>query len=276
MIHDSTNCILGEGALWHPQRNALFWFDIVNCRLHTSGRHWQFDEMVSAAAWIDKDRLLIASETKLFTYDLETGATVDLVSLEADNPETRSNDGRADPHGGFWIGTMSKSERKGGGAFYRYYAGELRKLWDGITVTNAQCFSPDGRTAYFSDTPTHKVMRVALDEQGWPCAEPEVHLDFSAQSWYPDGACTDAVGNIWIAFWGRAMVQGFALDGSSLGQIEFGCPQTTCPAFGGPDFRTLFCTSAARDLADGNPANGNTFSALTSAQGRAEPAFKVS
>ncbi len=272
MIHDATNCVLGEGPLWHPLRKTLFWFDIVNRRLHNAGRHWQFEEMVSAAGWVDHDRLLIASETQLFLFDLETGAVEKIAALEADNPETRSNDGRADPKGGFWIGTMAKNEASGAGAFYRYYKGELRKLWTGITVPNAQCFAPDGRTAYFSDTPTHKVMRVALDENGWPCAAPEVHLDFTAEGWYPDGACTDAAGNIWIAFWGRALVQGFAPDGTTLGVFGFDCPQTTCPAFGGADFETLYCTSAARDLTDGNPANGQTFVVETQIRGRAEPA----
>lgn len=275
MIFDATNCTLGEGPLWHPERQQLFWFDIVNRRLHSQGESWSFAEMVSAAGWIDRDRLLIASETGLFDYNLVTGNKVVLAGLEAGNPNTRSNDGRADPMGGFWIGTMAKDEAKGAGAFYRFYRGELRKMWGAITVPNAQCFAPDGRTAYFSDTPSHQIMRVALDEQGWPCAAPQVHLNFTAQGWYPDGAVTDAAGNLWVAFWGRGMVQGFAPDGAELQSFAFPCSQTTCPAFGGPDFATLFCTSAARDLTDGNYANGQTFRVETGLKGRAEPRVRL-
>ncbi len=121
---------MGEGPLWHPVRKQLFWFDIVGKRLLTreDGKPmaWDFDEMVSAAGWIDSDRLLIASETKLFAFNLADGSHVDVVPLEADLPHKRCNDGRADPWGGFWIGTMAKGEPEPVGAFYRYYKGELR------------------------------------------------------------------------------------------------------------------------------------------------------
>jgi len=274
-VFNTSQCTLGEGPLWHPERGELLWFDIVNYRLYSASRRWDFSEMVSAAGWISRDEVLIASESRLFRFNLETGAEETLCLLEADNPATRSNDGRADPMGGFWIGTMAKAEAQGAGAFYRYYKGELRKLWGGITVTNAQCFAPDGRTAYFSDTPTHQVMRVALDADGWPGAEPEVALDFTAEGWYPDGAATDAAGNLWIAFWGRGCVEGYSPAGEKLASYDFPCPQTTCPAFGGEGFSRLYCTSAARDLTDGNPANGQTFAVGTTIMGRAEPRVRL-
>ncbi|TGD44626.1 SMP-30/gluconolactonase/LRE family protein [Pseudotabrizicola sediminis] len=269
-VFDATNCILGEGPLWHPERGELLWFDIVGKRLHSASRQWDFREMVSAAGWVSRDDLLIASESRLFRFNMETGAEETLCTLEADNAATRSNDGRADPMGGFWIGTMAKVEAKGAGAFYRYYKGDLRKLWGGITVPNAQCFAPDGRTVYFSDTPTHQVMRVALDADGWPAAEPQVALDFTDQGWYPDGAVTDVAGNLWIAFWGRGCVEGYTPAGEKLASFDFPCPQTTCPAFGGAGFSQLYCTSAARDLTDGNTANGQTFMTDTPVKGRAE------
>ena len=96
MIFDDTVCELGEGPLWHPERNQLFWFDILGKCLHTKGQHWQFEEHVSAAGWVSRDELLIASETALFRFNLETEEKEHVIDLEADNPVTRSNDGRAD------------------------------------------------------------------------------------------------------------------------------------------------------------------------------------
>lgn len=271
MIYDATQCILGEGPLWHPERGELFWFDIVGKRLHRKGQSWEFPGHVSAAGWVDRDTLLVASETALHRFDLTTGASDLVTPLEAHIPGNRSNDGRADPYGGFWIGTMSKSEEAGAASFYRYYRGELRQLWAGATVTNAQCFSPDGSFAHFSDTVTHKVMRVRLDRDGWPAGEPEVYLDFSAEGLYPDGAVIDAGGNMWLAHWAKGRVVGYDPKGREIGRFEVPAPQSTCPAFGGPELTTLFVTSAARDMTDGNPAHGQTFAFETDIKGQAEP-----
>jgi len=111
-VFDDRACVLGEGPLWHPERQQLFWFDIMAGHLLTKvdgeAQSWAFDELVSAAGWIDHDRLLIASETALYSFDLTTEEQEYIQPLEIGNTVTRSNDGRADPWGGFWIGTMGK------------------------------------------------------------------------------------------------------------------------------------------------------------------------
>jgi len=268
MIYDATQCQLGEGPLWHPERQELFWFDILNHRLHTKGQHWQFDTYVSAAGWVDKDTLLIATAEALRHFDITTGDNRIVIPLEADNLITRSNDGRADPQGGFWIGTMGIDAEDRAGAIYRYYRGELRQLFAPITISNAICFAPDGRTAYFTDTPTQKIMRVGLDEEGWPTGDPQLHIDLSGTDFRPDGAVVDADGNLWNAQWGAGRVAGYAPDGTFLESFSFGATQTSCPAFGGDDLSTLFCTSAAVGL-DGD-TQGATFWTETRFTGQAE------
>ncbi len=278
MIFDNRPCDLGEGPLWHPQRGQLFWFDITGQRMlsveNGEQRQWRFPEMVSAAGWVDRDMLLIAGERDLFLFDLETEETQTLVELEAGNRTTRSNDGRADPQGGLWIGTMGKKCESGAGAIYRYYRGELRKLYDKITIPNAICFTPDGKTAHFTDTVTSQVMRVALDAQGWPKGEPEVFLDLSADPSGPDGAVIDAAGLLWLAQWGAARVSAFSPDGSLVRHVAFDAPHTSCPAFGGPGLTTLFCTSALQGMdaaaRAAQPNAGMTFAIKGVATGQAE------
>ena len=253
-IFDSRVCGLGEGPLWHPIREQLFWFDITGKRLlsQLGGKalEWSFKEHVSAAGWVSRARLLIASETALFLFDLETGASKPLCALEADKPANRSNDGRADPYGGFWIGTMGKSAENGAGAIYRYYRGLLTPLYENLSIPNAICFSPDGAQAYFTDTVTGCVQRVALDAQGWPTRAPEVFLDLRADGLAPDGAVVDRLGNIWIAQWGAARVACYDAAGRFVSAVAMPAPHTTCPAFGGADLRTLFCTSATQGLSE--------------------------
>ncbi|SFS01244.1 SMP-30/gluconolactonase/LRE family protein [Yoonia litorea] len=268
MIFDETKCQLGEGPLWHPLRNTLFWFDILSKQLRCKDRHWQFDEYVSAAGWVDEDTLLIASANALSRFSISTGKAEEVCPLEADNPVTRSNDGRADPKGGFWIGTMGIDAEHGAGAIYRYYKGELRQLFAPITISNAICFAPDGKTAYFTDTPTQMIMRVPLDEDGWPAGEPSLHIDLRGTEFRPDGAVVDAAGNLWNAQWGVGRVAVYDPGGDFIESFSFAGKQTSCPAFGGDGLSTLFCTSAAVGL-DGAD-QGKTFTTPTSYTGQKE------
>ena len=278
-LFDDTRCRLGEGPMWHPERGQLFWFDILGRKLLTreggAMRAWDFPEMVSAAGWIDRDTLLIASETALLRFDLASGRTEVVAALEADNPATRSNDGRADPQGGFWIGTMGKAGAPGAGAFYRYCRGELRRLVANVTVTNAICFAPDGTAAYYADTPKMQVLRHRLDAQGWPVGEAEVFLDLRAEALMPDGAVTDAEGNFWNAQWGAGRVAQYDSAGRFLQAVDLPPAQTTCPAFGGAGLATLYCTSAMQGLAEGRlaaePQHGRTWAVDGIGRGRPEP-----
>ena len=264
-VFDPTLCTLGEGPLWHPERGEFFWFDILSSRLLTrvgdTTRHWTFDEHVSAAGWIDNDHLLVASETRLMRFSIETGATEDVAPLEADRTQTRSNDGRADPQGGFWIGTMSKTGASEQGAIYRYFRGEVRLLYPNITVSNAMCFAPDGDHAYFADTGRKTVWRQHLDAQGWPKGEPEVYLDLSAEGLRPDGAVVDADGRFWCALFGSACVIVCDKSGAEIARHPIGAECTTCPAFGGADLTDLYVTSARHKLSDETLADGRAHGA---------------
>jgi sugar lactone lactonase YvrE len=281
MIHDSRVCELGEGALWHPLRRQLFWFDILGKRLHSVEdgvpRSWSFVEMVSAAGWVSRDVLLIAGERDLFLFDLETEEIETLAELEADDPGTRSNDGRADRQGGFWIGTMGKrgGDDPGRGSIWRWYRGALRRLYSGLTIPNSICFSPDGRFAHFSDTLTHRIQRVALDAEGWPVGAPETFVDLSAEGILPDGATVDDEGNLWNAQWGAGRVACYGPDGRLLKAVPMGASQTSCPAFGGEGLATLFCTSAREGMdaaaLAADPEAGKTFAVQGLGPGLPEP-----
>ncbi|WP_306146296.1 SMP-30/gluconolactonase/LRE family protein [Roseibium sp. MMSF_3412] len=271
-VFDERRCVLGEGPLWHPERQQLFWFDILSKKMMTrengSAGSWEFDEYVSAAGWVSKSEMVIASASQIFLFNLDTGAKTKLCDLEADDPVTRSNDGRADPKGGFWIGTMGINAEQGKGSIYRFYKGELRRLYSGITISNAICFSPDGQTACFADTATQSIQQVTLDAEGWPNGTPTLFADFSNEDLNPDGAVIDTEGYLWNAQWGANRVARYAPNGDFVDEISFTARQVSCPAFGGADLGTLFATTAAEGL-DGN-FEGKTYFAQTSAVGQPE------
>jgi sugar lactone lactonase YvrE len=252
-IFDSRICRLGEGPLWHPLREQLFWFDITNHKLLTrtsrGDAEISFGECVSAAGWVDENSLLIASEKALTLFDIESGAREIVCELEPSNRLTRSNDGRADPWGGFWIGTMGKRAEKNAGAIYRYYRGELRQLLAPLTIPNAISFAPDASCAYFADTAQGYIWKQPLSEKnGWPNGEPEIFIDCRAMGVNPDGAVVDSSGQLWNAQWGASRVACYDMRGRFVKAIGFPTSHVSCPAFGGADLSTLFVTSATQEL----------------------------
>ncbi|SFJ34143.1 SMP-30/gluconolactonase/LRE family protein [Jannaschia pohangensis] len=276
-VFDDRACVLGEGPLWHPGRRQLFWFDILGRKLlsrDASGPlDWDWDYPVSAAAWVDADTLMVAGADALWRFDIATGARSRIVALEADIPANRSNDGRADPLGGFWIGTMALDATPGAGAIYRYFRGELRKLYKDITIPNSICFSPEGDTAYFADTAKGAIWKQHIDRAGWPSGRAEIFVDFSHVGLAPDGAVCDADGNVWVAQWGGWRVACHGPDGRFRAALACGAGQATCPAFGGPDMNQMFITSAGDGLT-GSAAHhvgaGQTFVADMPVKGLAE------
>lgn len=275
-IFDHRQCALGEGPLWHPERKQLFWFDINNKKMLSQSEDkvhaWQFGHHVSAAGWINHDELLIASEVELFRFNVETSDRTHICALEADEPETRSNDGRADPWGGFWIGTMGKQLEPEAGAIYRYYQGALEVIYQDITIPNAICFSPDGKYAYYTDTPTRLIMRQDLKADGWPTGAAQVFVDLNKEGTNPDGAVVDSEGCLWVAQWGASRVARYSPQGTLLSTVSLDAQQITCPAFGGAELSTLFATSALEGLSNPSEDEGKTFGiTLSGITGQAEP-----
>lgn len=254
-IFDNRSCLLGEGVLWHPLREELFWVDIKNNKLLSRkgdiAKSWTFDQMPSALAWIDAATLLIANETGLVAFDLERETTRQVCAIEADNPDTRSNDGRADPWGGFWISTMNNDETlPPAGTIYRWYKGELRTIVTGLSVPNGICFDQERNLAYYTDSPSSKMWHLKLDPAtGWPGdVPPAVFMDHSNEGLIMDGAVIDADGCLWTALWDSAAVVCYSPEGDLLRKLSTQTLRPTCPCFGGGTSQDLYVTTAAIGL----------------------------
>jgi sugar lactone lactonase len=263
-------CQLGEGPSYDPGTDALFWFDIVNGLLLEKGvtsgalKIHELGLMASAIAIIDDQRQLVATETGLQIRDVTTGKLTLHTAIEADNPLTRSNDSRVHPCGAFWVGTMGKGEEKGAGSIYWFFKGELRRLFSDITVSNSICFTEDGTIAYYTDTSTGLLMRVACDAAtGLPIGEPKVFVDHRSAKGYVDGSVVDRDGVLWNAVWGGKAVKAYAPDGTLLRTVAMPVTQPSCPAFIGAKADRLAVTSAWKGKDDKqrqlDPQAGMTF-----------------
>ncbi len=282
-VFDDHPCGLGECPIWHPIRNELFWVDLPNNKLISRGENgvfsWDFDEIISAIAWIDQDRLLLATEySGLLEFTIATGESKQLCPIESDLPGNRCNDGRADPWGGFWVGTMSKADQPKEGSIYRWYNGELRKIVPELTIPNGICFDRVRQRGYFADTILHTIFMLNLDpETGWPIGAPEVFLDLSFCEARPDGAVVDESGNLWYVLWGTDRLVCYSPEGEVLYEIDPGVPQPTCPGFGGQAYKDLYLTTAAigLDTENSDKPLGGTLVFNGVVNGVAEPQVKI-
>jgi sugar lactone lactonase len=280
-VLDEARCHLGEGPAYDVATDTAWWFDILEKRLHemrlTDGavRRHALPVMASALAFVDDARQFVAADDGLYVRTLRDGRLTLVAPLEADNPGTRSNDGRAHPSGTFWIGTMGRKAETGAGAIYAFRAGELTPLFTSITIPNAICFSPDGAIGYFADTCTHTLCRVPLDPAtGLPTGAPQT-IHVHAGPGGLDGAVVDAEGRIWCAIWGGARLHVYSPEGDIVRRVAVPARQPSCPVFVGADFRRVLVTSAYEgmdeDVRAADAHHGRTFLLDAGATGRPEP-----
>ncbi|PZP95024.1 MAG: gluconolactonase [Variovorax paradoxus] len=248
---------LGEGALWSPRTQALWWVDILGRRLYRwqwplgTHAHWDFAEEISAVAErADGTGLLLALRHGFFAFDPEDGRLTPLHRVADEPAHNRFNDGKCDAQGRFWAGSMDFDCAAPTGALYRFDPdGRCTRHDAGFAVTNGPTWSRDGRTLFFNDTVQGQVLAYDFDAATGRIAARRPWLRLAADDGVPDGMCTDAAGRIWIAHWGGSCVSCHDPDSAAeLCRIALPARQITSCAFGGPDLRTLFITSAATGL----------------------------
>lgn len=285
-VLSETVCHLGEGPTYDPATDTLYWFDIVERKLlekcMSDGETvvHELPVMASALAVVDGDRQCLITETGLQIRDKASGALAILAEVEADRPETRSNDARVHPCGALWFSTMGKAAERKAGAIYWYFKGELRRLFPDISIPNAICFSADGRVAHFADTAKNLLFRMTCDPAtGLPTGDPELFIDWRGKKGGLDGAVIDADGVLWNARWGAGALDAWSPAGELLRTIEIPARQPSCPAFVGADAGRIAVTSAweGMDAAarDADPHAGKTFLVDVAVKGRFEPRMKI-
>ena len=244
--------VVGEGALWDEEKQALYFVDIKAPAVHRfvpatgARRSWPMPERIGCLARRRVHGGFVAGFKSGFAFvDLETGRIERIGTPEPDRPGNRFNDGTCDPSGNFWAGTMDDDERAATGWLYRL---DPQRHWtrtDGAYVcTNGPAFTADGRLMYHVDTFARTVHALEIGADGLPVSK-RAHIRFSADEGYPDGMTVDADGFLWVCHWGGWRVTRFRPDGRVDRSIRLPVAQVTRCAFGGPDFKTLCITSAA-------------------------------
>lgn len=242
---------LAEGPVWHE--DALWWVDIVSGTLHrreaatgkTDQRHVGSSLGV---AWPARDGWWwCAREHDLAWLHWPSGRLVPAGEPAPPLPRAhRFNDGKCDPRGRPWVGTMVRQGEPGTGALFATDpAGALQVRLPGVNLSNGLAWSPDERTFYYIDTLTRRVDAFDHDPATGALSQRRALVEFAPDEGMPDGMTLDAAGNLWVATWGGYAVHHIdGHTGARLGQISVPAQQVTSATFGGADLRTLFITTA--------------------------------
>jgi len=249
--------ILGESPLWCEQTQSLLWIDIDSATLYrmhlASGRRDAFRftarSLGSLALRRAPGSVVLALEASLYTFDFDTGLLTLLAEVEPAAWNTRLNDGRCDARGQLWVGTMDNGLTAATGSFYRVGTdGTVMRHFGDVIVSNTVAISPDQRTLYFSDTRRYVTWAFDLSPEDSSLSNRRVFIDHRAREERPDGACVDIEGGLWVAIFAGGRVDHYTKDGQLERSIGLPTANPTCVCLGGPDYRTLFITTAQKFL----------------------------
>ncbi|MBC7993687.1 MAG: SMP-30/gluconolactonase/LRE family protein [Rhizobacter sp.] len=256
---DAPPSLLGESPLWHPTEQVLYWCDIPGRALNrfdpatSNHTRWDFSTELASIAPMRDGGLLLAMRDGLWRFDTGSGQRSSLAAPPDDTRLERFNDGKCDPRGRFWVGTIYEPRDPPLAAFYRYAAGQLDRMVGDITVGNGLAWSPDARTMYCSDTKAHTIYAFDFDAATghigprrafarFPIKQAD--QDLSTYGGRPDGAAVDVQGGYWSAlFEGQRLVR-LSPAGEITREIRLPVRCATMPCFGGSDLKTLYITTS--------------------------------
>lgn len=280
---------LGEGVLWRASDETVWWTDILSKLLYRL--NWadhtvtvfETPYRLTAFSFLEgtDDILLAAFDEGIAYFEPVTGRHEWLDRPGELGRGVRLNDGRTDPQGRFWVGSMAERDLQEDelppGRLYCVGTDEkLMPVRDGIHISNGLGWAPDGTAIYIADSPTGTISRADFEpETGRPgLFSPFVRIEDAS----PDGACVDAQGCYWSALWGGSCVNRYSAAGKLDLSLTLSCPQPTCACFGGPDLDHLIVTSARDGLEDEvlsrHALSGGLFIFKTGYRGLPGPRFK--
>lgn len=254
--------LLGEGPNWHPLEATLWWVDIEERRLFrlepVSGeaRDWRLPERIGCFAFRRDGSLVVALESGFWFFEPATGALRHIADPEPDRPGNRFNDGRCDPTGRFLAGTMDMAEQAFTGALWRLDPDlSVRRIVDGLGISNGIDWSPDGRRMYHTDSLARTIWLHDYDPATGGVENRRVFARFEEGDGFPDGLCVDAEGGIWSAIWDGWRIVRLDPEGRVERTLALPVPRPTACCFGDRGLETLYVTTARIGL-DGEALAG--------------------
>ncbi len=280
-----TAALLGESPRWHADESRLYWVDIDAHQIHRTDPEtgatetMQVDQPVGCVAPRAGGGLVMGLKDGCAVIDA-WGNTPRAFgpAVLAGIPEQRFNDGCVDAVGRFWVGSVTSDKSNPGAMLFRLDPdASLTPMIGGLLTSNGAAFSPDGRTFYHTDTPTHALRAYDVDPATGALGDDRLFHQFALGHGRPDGGAVDAEGCYWSALWDGWRMVRLSPQGELLQTIDLPVQRPTMIAFGGEDLCTAFVTSAGKNLTDEErarqPHAGGLFTFRVNVPGLAQPMF---
>lgn len=276
---------LGEGACWFAGEHRLYWVDILEREVHRFDPATGLDEVRKAPCHVSmvqpttRGDLVLATRDGIARMDFDSGRFSVLCDPEANIPGNRFNDGKPDPRGRLFAGTIAYDGSDQKAALWRIGPDlSFTKLVDHVGNSNGLGWSPDQKTFYWTDTKTGCVFAFDYDANSGEIANRRVAVEVEKALGRPDGLTVDAEGFLWTALWaGHGVARWNPATGERVAMVECPAANCTCPAFGGSNLDVLYFTTAqkGRDEAEASPEPeaGNVFAARVGVEGLPSFAF---
>ena len=255
---------LGEGAIWDARAQVLYWVDILAGRVHifdpATNENLTIEVGQSVGTIVPRTAggVMLALKNVFAGLDLDSQELTKLTDPEQHLPDNRFNDGKCDPAGRFWAGTMAAEERiRGAGSLYCLDTNlTVRRMLPDVTVSNGIAWSLDGRTMFYIDSPTREVAAFDFDIASGNISNRRTVIKSPKSDGWLDGMTIDSEGMLWIAHWhGRRVTRWDPARGKLLRTIRVPATLVTSCAFGGPELDRLYITTARTELDDEVLAN---------------------
>jgi len=270
---------LGEGAFWNHKTQELYWVDILGKKLYIYNPSTKLNtsfEMPSRIGTVvpqSDSTAVVALEDGIYIQNTKNGSLTRLSNVEADIPENRFNDGKCDPNGNLWVGSMHLAEKEPNAKLYKVApSGTATAMLDNITISNGIVWTKDAKTMYYIDTPTAKIRAFDYDVGTSTISNERVAVEIPASLGFPDGMAIDEHDNLWVGMWnGNAVVCFDPKTGSVITRIELPAHNVTSCAFGGPNLDILYITTATVDMTEDEkiqfPLAGSVFKVIPGVKG---------
>lgn len=250
--------LLGEGAIWNYQTSELYWVDIEGKLLHIYNPQTATNESflsplkIGTVVPIEGGDAIVGLANGAYKFSRTEGIFSMLVPIDSMNQETRLNDGKCDPMGRFWVGSMHMPETKADGSLYMIDTeGNLYPKLDSVTISNGIVWSSDSRTMYYIDTPTSSIRAFDFDVSSGTISNEKIAVEIPKELGFPDGMAIDEEDKLWVGMWNGGIVARFdPSTGNLIQKIEVPAHNVTACAFGGANLDTLYITTASIDMTD--------------------------